>query len=385
MLSREKIRELFHLAELEDEEELRRKNLLRREELSAEQKAQRLEYIIEHLNLKPLIAVHQTDHFPENGRIRPIGHHLLTLDWLGITDTKKVIEDLQLKHPRITIHFTLNFPIRGVVAHGQQIEWHGKYAVLIPVEDIVNRIVSLNPVDTWIIGALDLPSSAEILIKEEEYFSQAEVWHANAGRAKIVPYPTEWDIHKAIEVRIKKRGYNLVVSAGDYWFQGTDIKNIMDFINNSPFLSNKEKDDLIRLCVRKGFTQWMQVFEILAEKFKKEAVSHKTTMWRAIEKFAEDVFKLIFKPSPHDESSQNTSIIVRLNGFKATSVRYKEEILKLLHSRKYTNPQEIEYLNELVNTLNKIEGWLDEIIRKIKSEKRENQTWGVFLREYGIV
>lgn len=384
MLTREEIRQLFHLAEHENEQEIRIINFLRKEELSLEQKAKRLEFIVEHLNPRALIAVRQTDTFPENGIIKPTGGFLLNLSGMdipGSPNKEKLIQDLQLRHPRITIHFTLNYPIKGVVSHGQWIEWNGKYAILIPVEDLINRVICLNPVDTWIIGSLELPSSAEILIKEEEYFSQAEVWHANAGKAKIIPCPDNLTIHEAVELRIKKKGYNLTEGGDRNWFETNDLRNIINFINSSPYLSVREKESLVRLCVTKGFTYWVKVFEELAEKYKKMSISHDRTIWRDIEKFAEGAYGLIFNPSTEERAAQNKTIILRLKGFHNTSSRYKNEVSELLKSQKYNNARETEYLSELINTLSKIEELLNKTIQKIELQRRENQTWEEFLRE----
>ena len=149
MVSKKEVKELFDLAEVETrEEELRRKALLN-EEIEAEKKALMLEYVIEHLHPSALIAVHKTNHFPKGGKLKPTGHFLL--DLFQRKNPKRIIEDLQLKYPRMTIHFTLNYPVEGVAARGQWVTWEGKYAVLIPVKDFIERVVCLNPVDTWII------------------------------------------------------------------------------------------------------------------------------------------------------------------------------------------------------------------------------------------
>lgn len=383
MLTREEIRRLFDLAELENEQEIRTKNLLRKEELSVEEKAKRLEFTIEHLNPRALIAIHQTNQFPENGILRPTGHFLLNM--FNSSNSKKIIEDLQLKYPRITIHFTLNYPVKGVVARGQWIEWQGKYAVLIPVEDIINRIICLHPVDTWIIGALELLSSAEILMNEEEYFRQAEVWHASAGRAKIIPFPNNLTTHKAVEARIRKKGYNLTEGGDHNWFGISDLGDIVDFINNSPYLSPKEKDKLIRLCVTKGFASWTKVFEELAEKFKKISKPHYYTDWRRIEVFAEEVYGFLFEPYTHEATSYSKDILHKLEGLEYSAKKYRDEITTLLASKTYTHPHERQYLNELIGTLNKISTFLSGIINKIKLEHKEHQTWGEFLRQERII
>ena len=213
MITKQDVKTLFDLADIEEKEEQLRQKILRKEELEAEQKERMIEYLIEHLNPRALIAVHQTDYFPENGIIRPTGHYLFNFFRSG--NAKRIIEDLQLKHPRITVHFTLNYPVKGVVAGGEWVEWKGKYGILIPVTDFLDRIKCLNPVDTWIVGALELTPSAEVLMNEDEYFHNQEVWDELAGNAKIVPFPKNFNIHKAVEDRIRKKGFRLM-EGGDF-------------------------------------------------------------------------------------------------------------------------------------------------------------------------
>ena len=220
---------------------------------------------------------------------------------------------------------------------------------------------------------------------EDEYFRQAEIWHANAGRATIIPYPNDLSVHKAIELRIKKKGYNLTEGGDHNWFETSDLQSIIVFINHSPYLSSKEKEELIRLCVTKGFTYWVKVFETLAEKYKKISIPHSRTIWRDIEKFAEEVYNVIFNSSLTEVNARNKDIIIRLQGYHFSAGRYQEEISRLIQSQTHNNPQEVEYLYQLINTLNKIERWLNELIQKIQSQNMESQTWAEFLREERII
>ena len=88
---RKEVKDLFDMAEVEArEEELERKRLYNLE-LKAEEKAKMLEYTVEHLNPNALIAVHQTNHFPKGGKLKPTGHFLL--DLFEKKNPKKVIED----------------------------------------------------------------------------------------------------------------------------------------------------------------------------------------------------------------------------------------------------------------------------------------------------
>src|SRR3989344_1245249 len=239
-VSRKEVRELFDLAAVEAREEELRKKAIYKEQIEAERKALMLEYVVEHLPPDAFIAVHQTNHFPKGGRLKPTGHFLL--DLFKAENSKRIIQDLQLKAHRITIHFTLNYPVVGVAAGGEWFSWEGKYAVLIPVKDFMDRIVCLNPVDTWIIGELKLPSSAEILIHEDEYYANPEDWKALAGNAKVIPFPRGEKIHEAIKKRIRIRGYQ-VTNGGDHgWYEGEKLEDVVTFIRKSRFLSCSSKD-----------------------------------------------------------------------------------------------------------------------------------------------
>jgi len=331
MISKEDIQKFFDLAELEAKEEELRKDELKREIKNTEEKERMIEYLIEHLNPSALIAVHQTNHFPEDGVLKPTGHFLFPFFKNG--NAKKIIEDLQLKHGRITIHFTLNYPVVGVAANGQWVEWDCKYGILIPVNDFIDRIKCINPVDTWIIGALKLSTSSEILVPEDEYYQEWKNFDTLTFPAKIIPYPDGTDLKGAIKTRIRKRGYRLM-DGGDFdWYQQQDLQHIVNFINKSVLIPYEEKERLIRLCTTKGFKVWINVFEELANKLKKSAKPHLQTEWRKLELWLEEKCSMLLNPKEDELKQPASNFNLKLVSFQSGAERYKKEMSQLIESQ----------------------------------------------------
>lgn len=382
MVSKKEIKELFDLAEVESrEEELRRKAALN-QEIEAERKALMLEYILEHLNPSALIAIHQTNHFPRGGKIKPTGHFLL--DLFKSKNPQKIIEDLQLRYPRFTIHFTLNYPIEGVASRGQWLSWEGKYAVLIPVKDFMERIVCLNPVDTWIIGELDLPSSAEILISEDEYNVNPDDWNALAGKAKVIPFPQGEKIQEVIKKRISKKGYNVTYGHDHGWYESDDLLYLNNFIRKSPFLSFDEKQRLISLAVKKGYQTWNQIFWSMADKYKKITIPHWKTLWRDIETYSEHVLGIIFEPHYDEEKIPAKEIKHKLEALAAEADNYGKKVQEVIDEDKFASREEKASLKLLVNELEKIKIWIVQLLHKIENLS-ENISWKQFLQQEKII
>lgn len=391
MLSQKKeIKQLFDLAEIERTREELRQKAANNEIIEAEKKAKMLEYVLEHLDVSAFIAVHATDYFPENGILKPSGHFTFSfLDKFISNNSKKVIQDLQLKAPRLTVHFTLNYVVEGVAAHGQYFQWNTKYAVLIPLKDFVQRVICLNPVDTWIIGELSLPSSAEILMPEKEYTFAAKKWDALAGKAKITPYPKKYSLKEAIVIRIQQRGYH-VTQGGDHgWFEGIDIQYLERFIRKSAFLSEQEKERLLALAITSGFTHWAQVFDAVAKNKQVKQGKHFGTLWREMEIFSEQLYGIIFNPTyehdiPTAEMIRPFSLEHKsIPQLKGTAESYINKVQKEIISERYKSKEEIQSLHFLIAELVKIAQWLEEII--MQAEKYKTLTWGEFLKKQKLI
>jgi len=116
------------------------------------------------LNINHLIAVHCTNFLPNDGVIKTSGQAKKRLNLLGV----------QIQVPRETIHMAFN----GIVGDLQPFSfmtgsgsWKDKrYAILIPVNKIINRIINISPWDAFIFGELMLPKGSEIIVPEQSLF-----------------------------------------------------------------------------------------------------------------------------------------------------------------------------------------------------------------------
>jgi len=381
MIKRRDIKHFFDLIEIEKREDELRRRELAREVHDVDQRKKMVEYLVEHLDPKALIAVHQTDYFPYEGVLRPRGHYLFP--FFRNNNAKKIIEDLQVKQPRITIHFTLNYPVSGVVAGGEWIEWNSKYAIIIPVEDFINRVICLNPVDTWIIGSLKLPTSAEILVPENEYYGELSVYETLTFKPKLIPYPNGTDLKQAIKIRIQKREYRLM-DGGDYdWYQERSLQSISHFINESIYLTEKEKQRLLQILATKGYSVWSYVFGEMSKKLNKINLSHKKTEWRRIEVWFEELCGFLFNPSEYELGQPLSEF-----GFKFESIpeglkTYKEKVLKEIGN--FIFPEEKEYIDELANMFDRLEKWTRQLYAKYRIEKSKELTLGQFLSNERVI
>ncbi len=146
------------------------------------------------MNMQNMVAVHLTNYFPKGGVIKTTGNF--------------VVEDegIKFRSPTHTIHFALNGPVGS---HGSG-NWEGsKYAIIIPLNKIARRIVTLNPVDTWMVGNLSLPRGTVILAHKED------LKRKNPGNAKIIPI--EGDIFQSIREQISQMGLPVATISGWGW------------------------------------------------------------------------------------------------------------------------------------------------------------------------
>ncbi len=366
--------------------ETRNDTALTKEIKETERIAKLLEYTVEHLNPSALIAVHQTNYFPQKGIILPNGHGLLSL--YQNTSARNIINDLQLKYPRMTVHFTLNYPVEGVSSKGSWITWDAKYAVLVPVKDIITRVVCLNPVDTWVIGKIALPKSAEIIIREDEYNVNPKSWITLAGKAKIITFPQNKKLADFIKYRIVEKGYTTTIAGDHGWYESDDLLYISRFINKSTFLTYTEKDHLIAIAANKGYQNWNQVFWAMAAKFQKETLPHFHTLWNQIEVLTEDVYGVMFDPSYRERQKLLPEITVQLQELVNQLKRHKTKVESFITERKELSPskEESESLTMLIFELNRLQSWLESIIQKVSHELNKNTaTWEQFLIQEKII
>jgi hypothetical protein len=146
------------------------------------------------INMQNMVAVHLTDYFPKDGIIKTTADYVVEID------------GLKVRLPLHSIHFSLNGPVGG---HGRG-NWEGKkYAVIIPLNKIAKRIVTLNPVDTWIVGKLKVPRGTIILGHQEN------LQRKKSGNARIVI--VKGDIHQAVRDTIAKMGLPVASIGGWGW------------------------------------------------------------------------------------------------------------------------------------------------------------------------
>ena len=153
------------------------------------------------INPSKLIAIHMTDYFPERGVIKTLGN--------AVEFYPKLFKNMSINYdytlqrifvPRQTIHFSLN---GAVESHGYGNWDNKKYAILIPLYMIFGRVYCLNPVDTYVIGDLELPKGSEILGKVQDLDEK------NPGKAKMIFINEEKGLTSETERIIEEMGYAL--------------------------------------------------------------------------------------------------------------------------------------------------------------------------------
>lgn len=385
------MKKFFDLTEHEEQEELMRKKALDSEIQSEEHQAAMLEYFIENLDEGMLMAIHSTNRFPEKGRIRPLGHFLFRAKHQL---AEAIIKDSELKYPRMTIHFTLNYAVKGVANSGNFYSWDCKYAILIPFIDIRNRVVSLSPVDTWIIGQLDLPRTAEILVPEEEYFSKKQEFEALSGKAKVIPYPKEERLRAAVIKRLKNKGYPVTNGGDSGWFEGTELSTTLDFIKKSQFLSESEKYRLKQVAMQRTYVGWSHLFSEIAQKLGKSTKRHDDSLFRRIEKFYDGFYGFIFNPTGIETETLLSEFMVRFSisrltfqGLAANAELYQEKIMLMVEKEVFTHHQEKKDLKKLGGILKKIQKFcLDlQVKAQLAHNANPNITFGEFLKAQKII
>ena len=122
-----------------------------------------------------LMAVHLTNTIPEDGVIHPTSSYDPNT-W------------------RNTIHFSINCPVK---AHGGYEGWENKSsAILIPFEKIKDRIEYFTPVDSFVVGDLEIPEESHIIYSDNN------------------------SIHEETSKKIKELGYVSVEGGAWNWNYG---------------------------------------------------------------------------------------------------------------------------------------------------------------------
>src|SRR3989344_5309681 len=152
---------------ISNQEEIQKRRLIRLQE-ETKRKNENLEVIknfLKNVKIENLIAVRLTDHFPDKGIVKPASKGLFLKLSLR-TAIKGVLHDLEVEYPRYTLHFSLN---HAVSAHTGG-DWSSRrFAIILPLKDFIDKVISISEADTWVLGNMKLPHSAEILMKKTTY------------------------------------------------------------------------------------------------------------------------------------------------------------------------------------------------------------------------
>ncbi len=220
------------------------------------------------LNIKSLIAVHITEYLPKKGIISTLG---------SVRGTK---------YTRETVHFTLN----GAVGDHGYGKFKGKFAILIPLNKIIDRIINIAPMDSFTLGTVKIPSEGEILYPyNPEKDNPEELKHKirkQIGNLNIILYDRNKDLRKEIvPKRIREKGYS-VTSIGTWGW--TAINNIPEEI-------------------KKKFTglKGSENFYEFGKQIEKTAMPHSNTGWSKIEKMINILINEITINETNKKDSEN--------------------------------------------------------------------------------
>jgi len=201
-----------------------------------------IEDFLRNPKIENLIAVRLTEQFPYDGIARPASKGLVMRLTLK-TKIKGIIHDLRTTYPRYTLHFALN---HAVAKHAGG-DWSGRqFAILVPLKDVIGRIINLSPIDAWVLGDLQLPANAEIMMRKSLYSGletgktelkekRKAYWEKHSGGISIITFDDNIPIHKAVGNRIKEKGYTLIYGNKDDWDLFTAFHYIIKNTQNLPF------------------------------------------------------------------------------------------------------------------------------------------------------
>ena len=282
----------------------------------------------EGLGVNKLIAVHITNYFPKNGIIK-------TLLWNKL-------------QPRETIHFTLN----GTVGDHESGEWNNvKYGILIDLKKMIDRVINISPMDTFIMGNLKLPPGSEIWVprSEQKYEKQLEKLK---GNAKIFYYNDKRDLRKEIiPNRIREKGYS--VSTTGKWGWGS--------LSEVP----KEVEEYLT-----GMTG-SNTFENFANKIGKYIGSHSDTSWGHLEIELLTLNNYLFGQENLEKNNDKNEI----KKVYLKTISIKEILDKVKKQFPFKEEKEAlyrieEYMKKIINY---IEKEFPSIIREINKETTKSE------------
>ncbi len=324
---------------------------------------QREKDLREGLAIHKLIAIHLTKTFPTDGIIKPTSQYFT--QW----GNQKVI------FPRETIHFALNGPV-GNHSYGS---WDGtKYAILIPLPLILPRVISIKPVDTWVVGKLQLPSSSEILCRKEHLPEKLP------KGIKWIEVQESESIQDAVRRRLNENGYTVMNVAGWDWAGQWEKQKGNAEAAAELFPLFTMDDPLSR-----DFN-WNESFSHLAEEWKKVSIYHDNSFFKKLDDFFEYFYNqllLILKKKDPKEFYKKENVDKRNDSAKELLAKvsslikrydcleYREALKRIKRSLRHCIYEETLLYQHYQTSLKKIKD-----IEKVgEKEKR----W--LLREFTII
>ncbi|RJQ15554.1 hypothetical protein C4573_05335 [Candidatus Woesearchaeota archaeon] len=243
---------------------------------------------LQNMKIDHLVAVHLTDQFPAGGVMRPRSNGFF-VKLSATTIIKSVLHDTTIPYPRYTLHFTLNHAVASHLGGN----WQGKrFAIILPLSTFIERVICLSPVDTWVLGNLTLPPSAEILMSETLYGGlktsslkeqRRQYWDVRRGYAKIVPFSDGLPIHVAVENRLREKGFTVVTGGMWDWNLLGAFSSILKKADENHIRLSYQ--DYFRLLADEGEEKWNVLFNKLSNDFKIliGGASHAGTVFMSIE------------------------------------------------------------------------------------------------------
>jgi len=182
------------------------------------------------ISINKLVLIHVTPAFPDKGIIRPTYHF------------KNFLKGFLLKRPRISIHFALNSLVQerhnwgegvwvdadktGRISNCSTKEVQGsiKYAILIPLTDIIDRLVTLRQDDSWIHGSYRLTPRCDIIGKSK-YINE---YKHRGGAAHIIEIPDNSDIREVVVHVMSQKGYEPMKLGQWNWIESLEKEKYSD-------------------------------------------------------------------------------------------------------------------------------------------------------------
>jgi len=273
------------------------------------------------LELDQLVAVRLTNQFPENGVVRTSGTR---------TEATEIGEmPLQLRE---TIHFSLNGP---VTKHDDG-DWtktyilviaiyDRKFAIIVPLADIMDEVINLQGEDTWVFGNLELPSSAVVLGDRESLQGK------NPGNARTKITDTGEQLHEAAQNEIREQGYTVAEIGGLGWTSVESV-NPNEARWNTPI--SVDGYDLLRVDSIYGDQErwWRFQFTALAERLGVENENHDETAFRTLEEQTRSVMLILFGESsdlpPQSQIDNLARTRIEIYGLVDPSIPSQREALQ---------------------------------------------------------